>query len=112
MTESQQREADVHLIQLIISFQTAAMMQMGKIQNPGTGQIERNLEQAQNTIELLAMLERLTEGNLIEEETRLLSHALYELRMNYVDEKDRPEPAPETQAAEEKPTPDDPDTTE
>lgn len=72
--------------QLILSFQASAMQQMGKIMNPFTQKIERDLSQAKMSIEMLAMIQEKTKGNLAEEESRLLDRVLFELRMNYVDE--------------------------
>ena len=91
-------ETDALLIQLIVSFQSAAMLQMGKIMNPVTGKVERDLDAAKQTIDLLSMLQRKTAGNLTDDEKRYLDHVLYELRMNYVDETERPA---ETKPAEE-----------
>ena len=91
-------ETDALLIQLIVSFQSAAMLQMGKIMNPVTGKVERDLDQAKQTIDLLAMLQRKTAGNLTDDEKRYLDHVLYELRMNYVDETAR---SPDATAAED-----------
>ncbi len=77
--------------QLVLSFQASAMQQMGKVMNIFTHKVERDLAQAQMSIDMLAMLQDKTMGNLTEEEARLLDRALFELRMNYVDEveKDR-----------------------
>jgi hypothetical protein len=79
--------ADPYLIQLIVSLEAAAMQQMGKLQNPLTGEVERNLELAKSSIDMLAMLQKKTDGNLTEDESTLLKRTLYQLRMNYVDEK-------------------------
>ena len=95
-------ETDALLIQLIVSFQSAAMLQMGKILNPVTGKVERDLDSAKQTIDLLAMLQRKTAGNLTDDEKRYLDHVLYELRLNYVDETERPR---ETEAAKDKDEP-------
>lgn len=84
--ESGMPQADPHLLQLILSLETAAMQQMGKLQNPFTGEIERNLELAKNSIDMLSMLERKTQGNLGNDEKSIIERALYQLRMNYVDE--------------------------
>jgi len=73
---------------LIHSFQSSAMQQMGKIPSPFSGQIERDLEQARLSIDMLEMLEERTSGNLTGEEARFLKHVLTELRLNYVAEKD------------------------
>jgi hypothetical protein len=85
-------DADPLLFQLIASFQASAMVQLGKVLHPLTGAIERDLEQAQGTIDLLAMLERKCKGNLTGDEQRFLEHVLFELRMNYLDESERPAP--------------------
>jgi hypothetical protein len=46
---------------------------------------ERNLPLARQTIEILAMLEQKTRGNLDAAETNLLGSVLYDLRMKFVD---------------------------
>jgi len=75
-----------HFFQLVLSLQTGAMQQMGKIASPLTGKVERNLDVAKSSIDMLGMLKEKTEGNLSDDEKRLLDHVLYELRLNYVDE--------------------------
>ena len=69
---------------LIHSFQAAAMQQMGKTVNPFTQEIERDMPQAQLSIDMLRMLEGRTKGNLTTEESRFLSHVLREIQMNFV----------------------------
>jgi hypothetical protein len=88
MTEnySQEELNEAYFIQLIYTFQAAAMQQMGKIINPITNQVEKNMEQAKHSIDMLAMLEMKTGGNLTERERKILEKTLFELRMNYVDE--------------------------
>ena len=81
-------------------FQSMALQNLGKVMDPMTNQIERNLEQAKNMIDLLGMLDEKTKGNLNNNEQRLLEHALFELRMNYVDELKK-DAASEEQASEE-----------
>jgi hypothetical protein len=71
---------------LVMTFQAAAMQQMGKVKNPATDKIERSLEQAQVSIDLLDMLEAKTHGNLTENETKLLKSVIQELKLNFVDE--------------------------
>jgi len=72
--------------QLILMFQTAAMQHMGKLKNPLTDKVERDLSQAQISIDMLEMLHVKTKSNLSQEEERMLSMVLQELRLNYVDE--------------------------
>jgi hypothetical protein len=71
---------------LVMTFQAAAMQQMGKLKNPISDKIERDLQQAQLSIDILDMLEEKTHGNLSEDETKLLKGILQELKLNYVDE--------------------------
>jgi hypothetical protein len=83
--KSEKRE-EYHFIQLVLMFQTAAMHQMGKIQNPITKKTERDLNQAKFSIDMLEMIQQKTKNNLSENEKKFLDHVLFELRMNYVDE--------------------------
>ena len=71
---------------LVASLQASAWMQLGKIMNPFSGKIDRDLDRAHETIDLLGVLEEKTRGNLHPDESRLLGQILYELRLNYVDE--------------------------
>lgn len=89
--------------QLVIMFHAAAMQQMGKLKNPMTDKIERDLLAAQSTIDLLDMLKEKTRGNLIDEENRLLTSVLQELKLNFVDEAKKADTAPKTDDAKEAP---------
>jgi len=82
----QDSNLDPHFLQLVLSMQAGAMQQMGKIASQLSGKVERDLPMAKFSIDILGMLETKTKGNLSEEEERMLTHVLYELRMNYVDE--------------------------
>lgn len=86
-------------MQLVYMFHAAAMHQLGKVKNPITDKVERDLVAAQGTIDLMEMLQAKTRGNLAPEEDKLLTGLLMELRLNYVDESAKPEPvsAPEEQ---------------
>jgi len=81
-----EKRGEFHFIQLVLMFQTAAMQQMGKLENPITKKVERDLEQAKFSIDMLEMIQQKTKGNLSENEKKFLDHILFELRMNYVDE--------------------------
>ncbi len=85
-------------MQLVFMFQTAAMQQMGKVINPLTKKIEKDLSQAKFSVDMLGMIEEKTKGNLSDEEKKILDHILFELRMNYVDEVEKEQKV----AAEEK----------
>ena len=72
--------------QLIMSFQAAALQQMGKIKNPFTDKIERDLQQAQLSIDMIDMIKVKTDGNLTQDEIKFIDHILRELKLNYVEE--------------------------
>jgi hypothetical protein len=74
-------------VQLISSLHGAALMQMGKMKNPSTDKLERNMEQAELTIEMLDMLKEKTKGNLSGDEEKFISTVVSEVKLNYVDEK-------------------------
>ena len=72
---------------LVSNFYSSAYIQMGKIANPITDEVEKDMEQAQFTIDLLDMLKEKTEGNLTEKEQNFITRAIRELKMNYMEEK-------------------------
>jgi hypothetical protein len=81
-------------LSIMYSFHAAAMQQMGKIANPFTGKVERDLDAARGTIDVLTMFQKKTQGNLTDRERRVLTSLITELQLNYVDESKR-EPAAE-----------------
>lgn len=96
-------ETNTLFVGLIASLHSSGMVQLGKLANPLTEKAERDLDAVRQTIDLLEMLQAKTRGNLSEEESRFLEHALFELRMNYLDESRRPSSA----VADKSPPPDD-----
>jgi hypothetical protein len=64
----------------------AAWAALGKVPNPMTGKLERDLGQARLAIDTLAALEARSRGNRTEAENRLFDRALGDLRLNYLDE--------------------------
>ena len=89
---------------LVGSFEMSAMMAMGKIKNPMTDKTERDLTQAQFSIEIMDMLKEKTKGQLSEYEAKFLDNTLGQLKLNYIDEAKKPEEpkkADETKPAEE-----------
>ena len=84
-TTDRGREAALFL-QLVLGLQQAAMVALGKLMNPMSGKLERNLEAARNTIDTLSAIEARTRGNLESDEQRVLTQVLTDLRMNYLDE--------------------------
>ncbi len=71
----------------VLSINSSALVQLGLLEDPASGQKTKNLPLAKQTIDLLAMLEEKTKGNLTSDEENILKNILYELRMLYVKEK-------------------------
>ncbi len=68
----------------ILSLASSALVQLGEVPNPDTGEMEENLLMAKHTIDILNMLQEKTRSCIDEEERRLLDGILYEMRMKYV----------------------------
>ncbi len=86
---------------LVLMFQAAAMQQMGKMKNSMTDKIERDMEQAQLSIDMLDMISVKMKGNLNGEESKYLSNVLKELKLNYVDEQSKDASSPKDAAPKE-----------
>ena len=95
-------------IEFVVMHAQNAALFLGQIPNPKTGEGEVNLDLARMFIDQLAMIQEKTRGNLTSEEAKVLSNALSNLQMAYV-EVARMEPgrrgeaAPETAAQPEPP---------
>lgn len=76
-------------VQLILMLHAGAMQHMGKVKNPVTNAVERELPAAQGMIDMLEMLRVRTTGNLSPDEAKMLDQILQELRLNFVDEVNR-----------------------
>ena len=70
----------------VLSLNSSALVQLGFIEDPVSGEKDRNLPLAKQTIDILGMLEEKTRGNLDRDEEMMLKSILYELRMMYVRE--------------------------
>lgn len=69
----------------IFSLFSSALIQLGDMADPITGQVEKNLPAAKQTIDILDILNKKTEGNLSDEEAKLLKNASAELKWKYID---------------------------
>lgn len=77
---------DLSLTAFVISLASSAAIHFGDMPDPTTGQLaELNLEGASQMIDILALLERKTRGNLTAEERSVLEQVLYELRLRFVE---------------------------
>ncbi len=68
----------------ILSLCSSAMVHLGEVPEPETGQLRPDLPLAKHTIDILAMLKDKTSKCLDADEARLLDGMLYELRLVYV----------------------------
>jgi hypothetical protein len=89
-------EKQSHLFfSLVYMFQMQGMIQLGKVANPVDGSTNTDLEAAQVTIDLLDMIKAKSANNLTDDEKRFLDQALSDLKLNFVDEKNKQKPAEE-----------------
>ena len=88
--------------QLISSLVHSAWVYLGKIKNPMNDKLEKNVEQASVQIDMLDMLFKRMTGNMSEEEDKYLGHVIRELKMNFVEEKNKPEEPDSSESVEEK----------
>jgi hypothetical protein len=75
---------------LIFSLSSSALLHLGEIQDPYTGQSKTDLPVAKHTIDLIAMLKAKTKGNLTDEESKFIESVLADLRWRYVKAADKP----------------------
>lgn len=86
---SEDEQQQLLFMMLVQQHQQIAMMGMGKVENPNTGETERELKSAKFAIDTLLMLKEYTEGNLPEKLSNYLTETLNNLRVNYAEEKDK-----------------------
>lgn len=70
---------------LVQMFSTQALVALGLLPDPQTGQAAPRLTLARHFIDLLGVLEAKTKGQLTGDEEALLTATLHELRMAYVE---------------------------
>ena len=75
---------ELNFATLIFSLSSSALVHLGQVPDPATGQSGPDLPLAKQTIDLLGLLKVKTKGNLEEDEEKLLEGILYDLRMAYV----------------------------
>jgi hypothetical protein len=119
---TQSGEMSQRFIEFVVMHAQNAALFLGQIPNPKTGEPEVNLDLARMFIDQLAMVQEKTRGNLTGEEAKVLSNALSNLQMAYVEvaretpqsaaQSEAPEAPPSSQPAEEssaaKPEPSEP----
>jgi hypothetical protein len=79
---------ELTFIAFVVSLASTAAIHFGDLADPASGtRVEPNLEGAAQMIEILALLEEKTRGNLTAEERQVLEQVLYELRLRFVEAK-------------------------
>ena len=68
----------------VLSLASSALVHLGEVPNPETGNTSRNEDLARNAIDLLTMLDDKTRNGLTPDENKLMRDVLYELRMKFV----------------------------
>ena len=82
----------VDFTMLLNAMAQPALLFLGEIPNPATGQPKVDLEQARIQIDMLELLRVKCRGNLTADEDGLLERILYQLRMLYVSRSSQPQP--------------------
>jgi hypothetical protein len=74
----------VDFTMLVTAMAQPALVYLGEVPHPGTGEPTIDLEQAKIQIDMLGLLGTKCRGNLEPAEEKLLERVLYQLRMSYV----------------------------
>ena len=94
--------------QLVMQQANMAMLLLGKVAHPESGEVVKDVEAARLFIDELEMLEAKTQGNLTKDEAAFLKQSLMSLRLAFVEAVDSPASpassgAPKPEAAAQKP---------
>ena len=79
---------EINFSTFIFSLSSSALVQLGELNDPSTGSKSLNLPVAKQTIDIIAMLEEKTKGNLTGDEEKLLKNILHDLRMKYIEKQE------------------------
>jgi hypothetical protein len=88
MTEPHHTLPDIDFATFVLSLASSVLVYLGESEE-GSGESDESgrvdLSLAKQTIDIMAMLQQKTKGNLTEAEDKLLAGVLYDLRIKYVD---------------------------
>jgi uncharacterized protein DUF1844 len=76
---------EIDFATFVLSLASSVLLHLGQMPDPDTKKTESNLPMAKQTIDILAMLQGKTRGNLSRDEEQLLENLLYDLRLKYVE---------------------------
>ena len=84
-------DSGISFTQFVLSLGTTAAVHFGDLPDPVSGEKgETNLVTAAQMIDLLALLQDKTRGNLDPAEAKLLEDLLYDLRLRFVEAQQQP----------------------
>ena len=75
---------EVNFNSLIFSLSSSALFHLGEIADPQSGEKRQDLPLAKHSINIIAMLQEKTKGNLDDEEEKFIENILADLRWRYV----------------------------
>jgi hypothetical protein len=75
---------EVNFNSLIFSLSSSALLHIGEIADPQTGEKKKDLPMAKHSIDIIAMLKEKTKNNLDSEEQKFIDTILTDLRLRYV----------------------------
>lgn len=78
-------QPQVSFVTFVMSLATTAAVHFGDLPDPATNTSKVSLEGARQMIDILAMLQEKTRGNLTDDEAQLVDDLLYDLRMRFVE---------------------------
>ena len=83
---AESQASPINFVGFVVSLAHTAAVHFGDVADPFSGaKTETNLVAAQQMIDILALLEQKTRGNLTPEERQLLDQILMDLRLRYVE---------------------------
>lgn len=91
-------QVDAHFFNIVVSLSQSALVGMGKVSNPHSGEIEKNMEFAKINIDIIQMLKEKTNGNLSKKEKEIITDTLMNLQLTFADEKKKGEKSPESES--------------
>jgi hypothetical protein len=84
-SHEQQPPSKIDFPTLVLSLANTALFQLGLIKTSESDEPKKDLNGARQTIDILGLLEEKTRGNLTDQEQRILTETLFQLRMVFVE---------------------------
>ena len=75
---------EVNFNSLIFSLSSSALLHLGEIADPQSGETKKDIDMAKHSIDIIAMLKEKTKGNLTDEEQKFIDNILADLRFRFV----------------------------